>query len=77
MGQNIHESQYDRVMEQLEQIVDHDPDFEQQDEQDFIDEITESNLGGFTTPQARRIRSLWEKYVQNRIFDQQQECKES
>ena len=63
MGANVHDSQYEQALDELEQIIDADPDFEQQSEQDFIEEISVSNLGGFTTTQVRRIHSIYSKYV--------------
>ncbi len=65
MGANVHNSLYERALDQLEQIIDQDPDFEQQDEQDFVEEISESSLGGFTTSQVKRINRLFKKYVEH------------
>jgi len=63
MGASVHNSLYEQALDQLEQIIDQDPDFEQQDEQDFVEEISESSLGGFTTSQVNRINRIFKKYV--------------
>lgn len=63
MGANVHNSLYEQALDELEQIIDTDPDFEKQEEQDFVQEISESSLGGFTTRQVNTIRRLYRKYV--------------
>jgi predicted lipid-binding transport protein (Tim44 family) len=63
MGANVHNSLYEQALDELEQIIDADPDFEHQEDQDFVQEISESSLGGFTTGQVRTIKRLYRKYV--------------
>jgi hypothetical protein len=63
MGARVHQNLYDRAIDQLEKIVDADPDYEQEAEQEFIDEITQSGLGGFTARQVSKIERLYKKYV--------------
>lgn len=63
MGANVHNSLYEQALDELEQIIDADPDFENQEEQDFVQEISESSLGGFTTRQVNTIKRLYCKYV--------------
>jgi predicted lipid-binding transport protein (Tim44 family) len=63
MASSVHQSLYEKAMDQLEQIVDADPDFEEQRDADFIEELSESAPGGFTTEQVRRIARLHGKYV--------------
>lgn len=63
MGANVHNSLYEQALDELEQIIDADPDFEHQEDQDFVQEISESSLGGFTTRQVSTIKRLYRKYV--------------
>lgn len=63
MGANVHNSLYEQALDELEQIIDADPDYERQEDQDFVQEISESSLGGFTTTQVSTIRRLYRKYV--------------
>jgi hypothetical protein len=63
MGANVHNSLYEQALDQLEQIIDADPDFEHQEDQDFVQEISDSSLGGFTTRQVNTIKRLYRKYV--------------
>jgi hypothetical protein len=63
MGANVHNSLYEQALDQLEQIIDADPDYEHQEDQDFVQEISDSSLGGFTTKQVNTIKRLYRKYV--------------
>jgi predicted lipid-binding transport protein (Tim44 family) len=63
MGANVHNSLYEQALDELEQIIDADPDFEHQEDQDFVQEISDSSLGGFTTKQVNTIKRLYRKYV--------------
>jgi hypothetical protein len=63
MGANVHNSLYEQALDELEQIIDADPDYEHQEDQDFVQEISDSSLGGFTTKQVNTIKRLYRKYV--------------
>lgn len=65
MGSRVHQSLYDKALDRLEQIVDADPDYELDSEQEFVDELSDSSLGGFTTSQVSKIDRLYRKYVLN------------
>jgi len=65
MGARVHQSLYDKALDRLEQIVDADPDYELDQEQEFVDELSDSSLGGFTTGQVAKIDRLYRKYVLN------------
>jgi hypothetical protein len=63
MGAKIHGSLYEKALDELEQIVNEDPDFENEQDEEFIEELSQSSLGGFTSSQAKRINRLYRKYV--------------
>lgn len=60
---SVHQSQYEKAIDQLEQIVEADPNFDYQHEEDFVHEMSESNHSSLTTSLANRIRRLYKKYV--------------
>jgi hypothetical protein len=62
MGSSVHGSLYEKAMDQLEDIIDTDPDFEDQSEEEFIQELAESSPSGFTTDQVNRIGKIHKKY---------------
>ena len=64
MGQSVHRSLYEKAMDQLEEIVNSEPDFESQDEADFIDDLAASSPSGFTTQEVNRIDRIHKKYCE-------------
>jgi hypothetical protein len=62
MASSVHQSLYEKAMDQLEQIVDADPDFEDQRDAEFIEDLSDSAPSGFTTEQVRRISRIHGKY---------------
>jgi uncharacterized protein YpbB len=63
MGSRIHSPQYEETHDLLEQIVNEDPDFENDQDQEFVEELSGSSLGGFTAQQAAKIKKLHARYV--------------
>lgn len=60
---SVHQSLYEKAIDQLEEIVEADPNFEYQDEEDFVEEMADSSHASLTTAQVARIQRLHRKYV--------------
>lgn len=60
---SVHESLYERAVYQLEQLETADPDYDYQDEADFISELIALTKSSFTTGEAKRIKAIHAKYV--------------
>ena len=65
---------FESVMELLEQILAEDPDFETQDEADFIEQIADSSPSYFRTSQAKQIIAIHSKYCGDRPVDSERAC---
>jgi hypothetical protein len=63
MGAQVYGNLYEQVVDKLEQIVDEDPDYEYQEEADFISDQSSGAQSGFTKSEAARINALHAKYV--------------
>ena len=60
---SVHQSVYEKAIDQLEEIVEADPNFEYQDEEDFVAELSDSSHASLTPAQANRIKRIHLKYV--------------
>lgn len=62
VGSSVHRSLYEKAMDQLEQIVDADPDYESDSDAEFIGELSDMTPNGFTTDEVKRIERIFKKY---------------
>lgn len=62
MGSSVHQTLYEKAMDQLEDLVDAEPDYESESDAEFIEALSENSPSGFTTAEVSRIAKLHGKY---------------